>query len=351
MRKVLARALIASLTVSLTLPAFADFKYTEKSKITGGAMTGAVKMMGVFSKDARQMTNGMNSTTSIKGNRMRRESDMGTAEIYDLDGRRVIQIDSRHKTYSIVTFDEMKAQLEEQQRKAEAQQSKSKDPNAQVKITPKIQMSAGPNTKQLLGLTAKETKMRADMEMQSQDPKHAGETGSFWYTLDAYVAPVKGSDELKNFNTRLAKELNWLPGSMANAAAGGNVQIAPAMVEFQKDVTKLNGMPLLQYVNFGMAGNGQPQQAQPEAKSSTPSSPSGAIAKGIGGLFGKKKKKDDDAAQQTDANSSDSGAPKVSNSLMDMTIEVTSVSNDPVDPSLFDIPQGYKKIDARNTTK
>src|SRR5436309_1036447 len=77
---------------------FADFKYTEKSKITGGSIMGAVKFAGAFSKDAKQMTQGMNSTVSFKGNKMRREDDLGNAEIYDLDGRRIIHIDTRHRT-------------------------------------------------------------------------------------------------------------------------------------------------------------------------------------------------------------------------------------------------------------
>jgi hypothetical protein len=343
MKKLLARTLASTLTLSLAVPAFADFQYTEKSKITGGAMTGALKAVGVFSKNARQITQGMNSTISIKGNRMRQESDTGIAEIYDLDGRRVINIDLHNKTYSVTTFDEMRAQLEEQQKKAAAQQSKSKNQDAQIKVTPKLQVTTGANTKQLLGQTAKEIKMRMDMEMQSQDPKNAGQTATFWYTSDAYVAPVKGFDELKKFNMRLAKELDWLPGAMVGGT--GAMQLAPAMTEFQKDTLKLSGLPLLQYVSFGGDANGpQGSQPQPEAKSSIPSSAGGAIAKGIGGLFGKKKKKEDEA-QPADANNAPPPSP--GNSLMDMTIEVLSVSSAPVDASLFDIPQGFKKIDPK----
>ena len=102
---------------------FADFKYTEKSKITGGSIMGAVKFAGAFSKDAKQMTQGMNSTVSFKGNKMRREDDLGNAEIYDLDGRRIIHIDARHKTYSVMTFDEMRARIQEEKRKAAEQQA------------------------------------------------------------------------------------------------------------------------------------------------------------------------------------------------------------------------------------
>ena len=323
----------AVLAVCVAVPSFADFQYTEKSKVTGGAAVGAMKFAGVFSKDAKQMTQGMNSTVSVKGNKMRRESELGDAEIYDLDARRVIHIDTRHKTYSVMTFDEMRAQIEEQQRKAAQQQTKSKN-DSQVKITPKVQITPGTASKQLLGQTAKETKMRIDMEVQSTDPKQQAKNGSFWVASDSWIAPVKGYEEFRRFSVQLAKELNWMPG----AVFGGNAQIAPAMAEFNKNASSLNGLPLLQYVSVGATGEAQAETA----RSDTPSSPGGAIAKGIGGLFGRKKKKEDEAAQ------ADSGKPANSASLMDMTSEVTSVSNSTLDAALFDIPAGYKKVDARN---
>jgi len=318
---------------------FADFKYTEKSKITGGSMMGAVKFAGAFSKDAKQMTQGMNSTITFKGNKMRRDDDLGNAEIYDLDGRRIIHIDTRKKSYSVVTFDEMRARIQEERRKAAEQQAKSKDKNAQVKITPKVQITPGKGTKELLGQTAKETKMRVDMEVQSDDPQYKGQSGTFWVTSDSWLASVKGSEEAKRFFMRLAKELDWLPGEMA---AGGNIQIAPAMNEFHKDVANLNGFPLLQYISVGGTGTGQSGQSDSKAQSS-PSTPGGAIAKGIGGLFGKKKKKEDEQSQ--DAASTDSKPASPANSLMDMTVEVTSVSTDPVDKALFEIPEGYKQVE------
>ena len=318
---------------------FADFKYTEKSKVTGGSMMGAVKFAGAFSKDAKQITQGMNSTLTFKGNKMRRDDDLGNAEIYDLDGRRIIHIDTRHKTYSVITFDEMRARIQEERRKAAEQQAKSKDKNAQVTITPKVQITAGSGTKELLGQTAKETKIRVEMEVQSDDPKNKGQSGTFWATTDSWLAPVKGADEVKRFYTRLAKELDWLPGEMA---AGGNVQIAPAMSEIHKDVANLKGLPLLQYISIGGSGTGQPGQSDSKAESS-PSTPGGAIAKGIGGLFGKKKKKEDE--QSKDSASTDSKPASPANSLMDMTVEVTSISTDPVDKALFDIPEGYKQVE------
>lgn len=333
------RSLLAAVLVcSLSAYCFADFQYTETSKITGGAASGAMKFAGVFSKDARQATQGTNTTISLKGNKLRREDSLGTVEIIDLDGRRIIHIDNKKKAYSIMTFEEMRQQMEEARRKAAEQQAKHAKDQGQVKIVPKIQVTAGSGTKTLLNYTAKEMKVRVDMEMQSDDPKTKGQTANMWVNSDSYIAPVKGYDEMKRFYLRLAKELDWVPG----AVFGGNPQVAPAMVEYRKSAATLNGMPLLSMVSVGMAG--QPG-AQPAAQQDDQKSSSGnPITHGIGGIFGKKKHKDD---AQDDSSKSPSQGSSSAGSLMDTTVEVTSVSTNTVDGSLFAIPEGYKQVPAK----
>jgi hypothetical protein len=340
MKRGIALALASMLLFSLSTPCFADFQYTETTKITGGAAVGAMKFVGVFSKDARQATQGATSTISFKGNKMRREDSMGQIEIIDLDGRRITQIDTKKKTYSTITFDEMRARMEEARKKAAAEQAKrNKEQPSQVKIVPKVTITPGTGSKKILDYNAKETKMRVDMEMTSDDPKAKGQTANMWVDSDSYIAPVKGYDEVKHFYQRMAKELDWLPGTMM----GGNPQIAPAMVEYRKSATALNGMPLFSLVSVGMTGQpGSPQQASHDDQKST-GNPISGIG-GIGGLFGRKKKKDD-AAQDDKSNAKPNGAP---GSLMDTTSEVTSVSTGAVDANLFKIPDGYKQVEAKN---
>jgi hypothetical protein len=331
MRRSIALALILALTLSLATPAFADFQYSETTKMTGGMAAGMTKMLGVFSKDARKATQPRNTTISFKGNKMRREEEDGQAEIWDLDGRRIIHLDTKNKTYTAVTFEEMRAQMEAEKKKAAEQQSKHKGgDNAQLKITPKIKITPGTETKKLLGHTAKEVKVRIDMEMESTDPKSKGQSMTTWMTSDEWLAPVTGYDEVKRFYMRMAKEFEWLPGT----ALGGNVQFAPAMGELQKNSAKLEGMPLLHNTSMGFSGTGQPGQPAPQADQG-----GNPLSKGIGGLFGKKKKKDDDAqpAETTSA----------SGSLMDMTVEVTSTSTSKLDASLFEIPAGYKQVEPK----
>jgi len=338
MKRGIAFALASMLLFSLSTPCFADFQYTETTKITGGAAAGAMKFAGVFSKDARQMTQGTTATISFKGNKMRREDSLGQIEIIDLDGRRITQIDTKKKTYSTMTFDEMKARMEEARKKAAEQQAKrNKEQPSQVKIVPKVTITPGTGSKKLLDYTAKETKMRVDMEMTSDDPKAKGQTANMWVDSDSYIAPVKGYDEVKHFYQRMAKEMDWVPG----AVLGANPQIAPAMVEYRKNATALNGMPLLSLVSVGMAGQpGAPEQTSRDDQKQSANPLSG----GIGGLFGKKKKKDD-AAQQNDSGSAPNGTP---GSLMDTATEVTSVSTTAVDANLFKVPDGYKQVDPRN---
>lgn len=341
MKKFVNSVVAGVLLFATSMACFADVQYTETSKVTGGAMAGAMKFAGVFSKDAKQVTQGTTSTISLKGNKMRRETSLGSVEIIDLDKRQITHLDLKNKTYSTMTFDEMKAQLEEARRKAAEQQAKQhKEKQADVKLTPKISITPGTGTKQILNYTAKEVKTRIEMEMQSTDPKTQGQTATMWLTSDAYVAPVKGEDELKRFYMRMAKELDWVPG----AVFGGNPQMSPAIVEYNKSAATANGMHLLTYMSMGMgagaAGSPQPaSQATPEKKESS----GNVVSKGLGGMLsmGKKKKKDDSEQEQGKEASAPAG---VTGSLMDTTIEVTSFSTSAVDSGLFTVPADFKQV-------
>jgi hypothetical protein len=182
-------------------------------------------------------------------------------------------------------------------------------------------------------------KVRVDMEMQSDDPKAKGQTANMWVNSDQWVAPVKGYDEVKHFYMRLAKELDWVPG----AVLGANPQISPAMVEYRKSAATLNGMPLLSMVSVGMTGQAGAPQAASQSSDDKKSS-GNPITSGIGGIFGRKKKKDDAAQDSSSGNSAPAGTP---GSLMDTTIEVTSVSANALDAGLFQIPAGFKQVPAK----
>src|SRR5690349_12230103 len=100
---------IAGLMALPCYPLLADFTYEETSTITGGAIAGVLKVAGVFSKQAREP---IHSTVAVKGNKMaHRGANEGS--IIDLDAETITTVDLRKKTYSVMTFQEMKQMLDQ----------------------------------------------------------------------------------------------------------------------------------------------------------------------------------------------------------------------------------------------
>ena len=347
---------VSVMLIFLVGTSFADFKYSETTKITGGTMMGAMKFIGAFSKQARQANAPQTHTVSVKGNKLREEHTDGHIQIIDLDGRRFIEIDPKAKTYGVMTFDEMKANMQRKQAEMQAKmkEEQAKHPekaNANVKITPKFESSETGQTRTILGVPAKEVKARMEMQMESDDPQTKGQQVSTVMNLDQWIAPsVPGYDEIKQFYMKMAKELDWVPGQMAQGMANSGLQLNLAELR-KNNMAHVQGMPLVQYTSMTLAGNGtatadaqsQPQpQAQPQPKqeeSAIPTSTSDAVMKGLGGLFNKKKKQQQEQqAQQTASAPAPASAP---GALMEMQSEVTNYSNDALDGSLFEPPAGY----------
>src|ERR1700685_1577815 len=319
-RKSLSSLLVLFLVAT---PALADFKYTDTSQITGGALMGMANFAAKFSKDSRAAMQPITTTHYIKGNKMRTDGSDGSIQITDLDGRRVISIDNEKKTYSVATFDQIKAAMEKAQADAAAK-AKTEKPAAapaqgqdaqQLQVTPKITGLPGTGTRTFLGQDTKETKIKMDMEMQAQNangqPAQASTPGqpnsiTFTMTMDTYVAPsVSGYQEIGEFYKKMAKEVNWVPPSNIHV----DPRMSQGMSELARNSAALKGLPLLSYISMGIppqpGTNPNASQASTstssndssrstDSGSSVPTSSSDAVVKGLGSLFGNKKKKQQD---------------------------------------------------------
>jgi hypothetical protein len=330
------------------LPARADFHYSETSKMTGGSMMAMMKTLGAFGGKASQLTKPMLSEHYLKGNKLRTDHSDGRIQIIDLDGRRFINIDTKKKTYSELTFDELKAAMKKAQENA---QKKASEKNPGAKMNVKVSVTAGQGTREILGKTTHEVKARIEMETQvpdSAEAKHHGQGGSMITTTDSWVAAgIAGHEELLRFYQRMAKEIDWVPPSSIQM----DPQVSKSMAELQKNQSAFKGMPLLSFVSMsmeGMEGAAAPaasESRRSSARESTPTTPGGAAIKGLGGLFGKhkQKEKEKEAAEAQDSKN----PPPASNpnALMEMTMEVTAFSGDALPASLFAVPAGYKQIE------
>src|SRR4051794_23238621 len=120
-------AKLAGITTLAASTLLADFTYQETTKITGGMLISAMKVAGVFSKQARQAGEPTQSTVSVKGDRMMHRNPHHTS-IIDLNSQTITSVDLEKKTYSVMTFDEMKQALEQMQQKMQ-QQKKPDQPD------------------------------------------------------------------------------------------------------------------------------------------------------------------------------------------------------------------------------
>jgi hypothetical protein len=334
------------------LPAclLADFSYEQTTKMTGGMMMGMMKFAGAFSKQVREP---IQSTVSVKGNRMvnwRKDH----AQIIDLDSETFTEVNFPKKQYSVMTFAEMTQAMEQAMQRGRDKKAESKPGDTATDL--KVDLKETGQTKQIAGYDAKE--MIMTMQMDATDQK-TGKKGGMVITNDMWIAPkMAGYEEIREFHKKMAAKMAWTPGGASMAA--GNADIARGMAGVMKEVSKLDGITLLQVMKMTPTSEGQPvsgasgsegqataaQQSKP--KPETPSL-SGALAGRLGGFggFGRKKKAEapkeekQESAEPTAAPASDA-----SGVLVEMTTEMSGFSTAAVDPSKFAVPPGFKKVES-----
>lgn len=351
-------------------PLFADFTYNETSQMTGGALLSMMKIAGAFAPKGQKPTDATQTTVAVRGNRMVRKSAQ-EATVIDLDKQTITTVHFAKKTYSVMTFAQMRQMLEQM-----SSQMKDSADKQQVKMSFDVHVTNTGQTKTIAGSAAHE--MIVTLAFSGTDPS-TGQTGAMNMVCDMWVSPdVNGYNEVLDFNKRMAEEIGWVPGSNSML---GRPDIAKAMAGIYKDSSQLQGLPLENVVKIGL-GPGQPtltsdqqkslddaaqqvaatQQtaAQPETQPQTPqntqnSSTTGAIANALGQHFGfgHHKKPAADSANSNSSNNSapNSGStpPPTSNSsspgsLMEITQQVTNYQAGGVDASWFDIPSGFSEI-------
>lgn len=315
----------------------ADFKYTESTKVTGGALGGLLKFA---SRVGGKGSLPDSSTYYLKGNCMRVEKGDAKVEIIDLDARHIVRMDRKQHTYVVLTFEEMRAQLQK------FQQGQANGSSRNLERPAKIKVQATQNVRTILGQTAHE--VQATVEMQSSDEGQVTSDGALSITSDMWLAPdVRGYDEVRNFFQRMLREMNWAPGEI-----GADPRMAQAQEEVRKSLPAVSGFPLLATVEMsakpsnGKVATGQ-RQGDNDAvggalETSVPTSKGDAANAVWSGLLGLRKQRRD--AKDRAAEKTDDDADTGGSTLMNATTEVTSFSTAKLDPALFVIPAEYRQL-------
>jgi hypothetical protein len=362
------------LVLSIVLPSeiFADFHYTESTKVTGGSMLGMMKLAGTFSKQARQIGDPVISSVFVKGNRMARIGQE-SSEIIDLDRESITHIDHQKRQYYTITFQQMKEQIEEAQREAarhpqaKPAPTKSETPNTtDVKFDISVRNTGA--KKEFSGLRANEAILT--LTGQATDQK-TGQTGNLAMSNDLWLTPeIPGYQEVRDFNQRYARKLGDVYGSaMAPMITSMQSQMKPGSTqgygEMAKEVSKLKGIPIYTVTRIGSTPDGKPLPAASEAplpddsqnaeipskgemaKQGASNAGTSAIASKLGGFgsmmggFGRKRKEE---PAPEPASEQKSKAQSTSMVLMETTSEMGGFSSAPLDGSQFRPPEGYQQV-------
>src|SRR5215471_6312406 len=250
-------------------PLLADFTYQETTTITGGAMKSMLAVAGVFSKTLREP---VVATISVKGDRMVHKTS-SHASVIDLGSQTITSIDLQKKQYSVMTFEEMKQALDQM-----AQKMKQNDKG---EMSFKVSANATGKTRQAAGFDAKEMIMK--MEMEGTD-KQSGQKGGMTVTSDMWIAPgIPGYQEVRDFHKRMAEKINWTPGGNMFAM---NPQVSGGMAEVYKEVAKLDGVPVQQFISMGAAGQPGAAGAPGEGSAAPAQQQQSAPPPSIGGALG-----------------------------------------------------------------
>jgi hypothetical protein len=362
-------------------PLLADASYKETTQITGGSIVGMMKMAGTFSSQARKADQPITSEVYVSGNRMARVRPDGM-EIIDLDAGTITQIDPAKHQYTTMTFDQMRQQIEQAQRQAEAKAKEAKtdvqkqpagQPPQNVDMSFDVHVRETGATKEVSGLNTNEAIMT--MALNATD-KNTQQTGALAITNDMWLAtstPVY--DEVRAFDEKFAKRMGQVfsgnQGMQGMQALMAQPGAAKGMAEMAKEVSKLKGVPILQVMRMGMTSNGQPLPAASEGPlpaSNGPAMPTAGdvaqqtttsvVASKLGGFgsalggggfggFGHKKKAADPApAQPADAPGAGPAADPASSVLIESSTTLSDFSSAPVDGSHFQVPTGYQQVTA-----
>lgn len=330
MRTFLAGIVLVTSCVTLR----ADFSYQETTQMTGGALVKILRLGGPFTRKAREP---IVSTVLIKGNRM---ATLGkdNSTIIDLDKETITEINLSKKTYSVLTFAQMRQAMDEAMARAQAEQRKRKaepqgsQPNVDAKF--KVSAKATGKTKSVQGLNARQMVITMDLEATDKD---TGNSGSMTVIDDAWMANVPGYEQVKAFHQKMAQKMAREFQPELSRMAMSDPRMMQGMAESAKELSKVSGVPVETVMKMGTDITADTTDAN-----SGKQGPSVRDAITSSLPFGRKKKDPEPEEKPSQKNDQKQG-PAL---LLEMTTDMTGFSTTAVDTSKFDVPAGFKQVDS-----
>lgn len=358
----------------------ADASYRETVQITGGSLIETLKNIPFMPKSMKQILEPMVSRKALHGNQLVSVSKSST-EIIDLDQETLTQIDAEKKTYTVVTFAQMRQaykdapkKLEEAQAKARAEspappQDAGNSPPP-VKVTFDIHVSDPGAVKSINGVSSREQVMTMKAHVIDANPPPDKPPQSVTYTMitDVWTAPEPPEmKEIDDFYVRYGRKLMEgvdaaalmkamqpaINGSALTALfatqPGAGSAAQDMMKKMATEIEKIKGTRILEVTRMGgeamappAAGDAvAPPPANASAAQPSTASKLGALGSMLGkSMLGSLRGNDAPEAQRSNAAQPDNTV------LYESTSQKSDFSGEAVSAALFQVPPGFKKLDS-----
>jgi hypothetical protein len=275
----------------------AEVKTRNKSQVKFEGMLG--RMMGMFGGKA--VKEGVVSTSAVKGNRMVTLNDT-TGRIVDLAEEKVYELDLKKKSYTVMTFAELRQQLKEAQEKAQRdaekaakeeagkEKEKAKEPDQKApEMDVEFDVKETGERKAIAGYDAREVVMTITVHEKGRTIE---DRGGLIVASDMWLGPeIPAMRELAEFELRYWKAIAPEAPGMSPEQLATVVAMYPlvkqAMDRLSREQVNMKGTPLLTVTTFDAV-----KSADQMAKESQSSS-GGGLSGGMSGMLARKMMKKD----------------------------------------------------------
>jgi hypothetical protein len=276
----------------------AEVKTRDRNQVKFEGMLG--RMMGMFGGKA--VKEGIVATNVVKGDRKVTMND-STGRIVDLAEEKVYELDLKKKTYTVVTFAELRQQLKEAQEKAQRDAEKAakeegrEKPKEPDQKAPEMEVDFDVKEtglkKPIAGYDAREVVMTITIREKGRTVE---DRGGLIVTSDVWLGPeIPAMKELAEFELRywkaIAPEAPGLSPDQMAAVMAMYPLVKQGVDRLNREKVNLKGTPLSTVTTFDAVKSPDQMAKEPESSSSG----------GLSGMLARKmmKKERDDKPRVT----------------------------------------------------
>lgn len=326
MRKGMVALGTACLVCMLAVALQADVKSRQKTQVKfEGAIGRVVNMFG-----GKAAKDGITNTIALKGNKQLTASE-NSGELIDLDAEKIYTIDFKGKSYKVMTFAEMRKQIEDARAQAQKQAGGEKAEPGETTWEFSVDAKKTGQTKTLAGETCKQAILTVTAHPKG---KTIEQGGGMIITVDSWLGPVGSAQrEQVEFQQRYMKKLFGKEGETLARDLMSAMAMYPGLQDglarAQKEIAKMEGTPFLTTMTVESVMTAEQASREQEK------GPGLGLPKGLGGMFGRKK------SEEAPKQAGPAGGPQRSTLITSVT-EVLSLESS-VSAADVEIPAGFKQ--------